>query len=310
MRRAALKESRVTDGSARFTLEEFEAIQLAALDATGDEALGLHLAEYTTDAAFDVVGHLLAHAPTLRDALRLGTEFSGIVFDDGHLVLDEEVDVARLKHAFRRISPRAARMHAEFALGGFARMIRMFVGPGASFSGAFFEHPAPAHRREYRGLFDGAERFGQDHTGLEFPRALLDVRALHHHPRLYSLFRAEARLAQDLLERGVGYAHRVRVYLSARPPDRLPNMDVAARELGLSVRSLRRRLSEEGVCYRDLVQSTLEAAAIHLLSSPRQSVQETAQATGFADASTFQRAFKQWTGCTPTEFRRKLSSAS
>jgi AraC-like DNA-binding protein len=307
--KAGVTAERLADGVERFGLDEFERMQLLALDLTGDEALGLHLAESSSEAAFDLLGHLVSHAPTLREGVGLCSQFSTLLLDDSHLILEEHLDTARLRTDFRRTSPRADRMHAEFTVAGLYRLIRIFTGPTASIGGAYFEHPAPAHQHEYRRLFEGAEKFGQQFTGIEFPRALLDGKQLHQHLRLYSLLHAEAHRALDTLAREKGHADRLKRYLMARPPSRIPNMNVAARELGMSVRSLRRRLAEEGVSYRELVQATLEEAATRLLQTPGRSVQETAHATGFSDSTAFHRAFKQWTGVTPTEFKRRSPDA-
>ncbi len=308
LQRAGVTAERLADGLGRFELHEFERMQLLALDMTRDEALGLHLAESASEAAFDVLGHLVSHAPTLREALGLCTQFGGLLVDDARVIVEEQVDVARIRHDFRRASPRADRMYAEFTVAGLSRLLRVFAGPSATVRAAYFEHPAPAHRHEYRRVFDGAEKFGQEFTGIEFPRALLDGSQLHQQPRLYSLLQAEAHRTLDTLTRGRGDADRIRRYLTARPPRRIPKMDVAARELGMSVRSLRRRLAAEGVSYRELVQATLEEAATHLLRTPGRSVQEAAHETGFSDSTAFHRAFKQWTGVTPTEFQRRVSA--
>src|SRR5690349_24986714 len=61
--RAGVSDERLSDGSERFDAEEFDAIQRLALDLTGDEAFGLHLAEQVSEAAFDLLGHLISHAP-------------------------------------------------------------------------------------------------------------------------------------------------------------------------------------------------------------------------------------------------------
>jgi AraC-like DNA-binding protein len=308
--RAGVSEERLADSDERFTFQEVDALQRLALDLTGDEALGLHLAEHASEAAFDLFGHLISHAPTLREALDLCSQFGTLLFGDAQLTLDERVDVASVRHFFRRTSPRGDRMHTEFTIAGLLRLIRMMAGPGASVSVAYFEHVAPVHRHEYHRVFRGAERFSQEFTGIEFPRTLLDVRQLHQHPHLYSLLRAEAHRSLDALAHGMGHVARLRRYLLGRPPCRIPNMDVAARELGMSVRSLRRRLAEEGMSYRALVQSTLEEAAAHVLRTPGRSVQDAAQATGFSDTAAFHRAFKQWTGVTPSEFQRRSPASA
>jgi AraC-like DNA-binding protein len=308
LRKALLSDCRLSDADARFTLDEFDAVQRVALDLTGDEALGLHFAEHASEAAFSILGHLVAVAPTLRDALALIPPFGGLLFGDTHQTVEECVDVATIRHEFHRTSARADRMHAEFAIAGFARLIRIFAGPTARISGAYFEHASPAHRPEYCRVFQGAERFNQTLTSIEFPRKLLDVRQLHHDPRLFGVLRAEARRTIDTASRGARHADRLKHYLAARPASRIPTMDVAARELGMSVRSLRRRLAEEGVSYRAILQTVLEEAAIHALQTPGRSVQEAADATGFSDSTAFHRAFKQWTGVTPTEFVRRSSA--
>jgi AraC-like DNA-binding protein len=306
--RAGVSGERLSDSSGRFEAEEFGSMQRLALDMTCDEALGIHLAEHASEAAFDLLGHLVSHAPTLRDAVHLSTQFGMLLFGDTHLVLEEQIGVARIRYDFRRISARSDRMQAEFTVAGLFRLIRIFAGPRARLGGAYFEHSAPSHRHEYRRVFEGAERFNQAFTGIEFQRELLGSRQLHQHPRLYALLRAEAHRTLETLTQGSGHAERLKRYLLARPPRRIPNMDVAARELGMSVRSLRRRLSEEGVSYRALVQQTLEEAAAHALRTPGCSVQEAAHASGFSDSTSFHRAFKQWTGVTPTQFRNRQGS--
>jgi AraC-like DNA-binding protein len=102
---------------------------------------------------------------------------------------------------------------------------------------------------------------------------------------------------------GRGAADQLRRYLLARAPSRIPDPSTAARDLGMSERSLRRRLAAESTSYRDLVRAILETHADHMLRDPKRSIQETAHALGFADAATFHRAFKRWTGRTPKEYR-------
>jgi AraC-like DNA-binding protein len=309
LKAVGLSEERLSNGDERCSLQEFDVIQRAALDMTEDETLGFRLAEHASQAAFAVVGNLVSLAPTLRDALELVSQFGGLLFGETHERIEECIDLARIRHDFPRSSPRVDRMHTEFSVTGLYRMVATFAGPGARISGAYFEHAAPAHHAEYRRIFEGAERFNQSFTGIEFPRKLLDVRQLHHDPRLFALLHAEARRSIDTVERRPTHTERLKRYLSSRPACRIPNMVVVARELGMSVRSLRRRLAEEGVSYRALVQATLEEAAIQALQTPGRSVQEAAVATGFSDSTAFHRAFKQWTGVTPTQFQRRTASA-
>ena len=307
LQNSQLDEERLTDPFGRFEFEEYEALQTRALDLTRDEALGLHIVEHGSEAAFDLLARLVPHAPTLRDAVGLCAQFGALLLSSTHVVLEEEIDVARIRYAFRRQSPRVDRMHAEIVVTGFCRLVRVFAGKKVPLRRASFEHPAPHYRAEYMRIFSGAERFDQAFTGIEFERTLLDARHLHQQPRIYSLLREEAHRVLDSLATGASHADRVRQYLMAQPSSRIPKMHVAAGALGMSARSLRRRLAAEGVSYRELVHEKLKEAATHVLRTPGGSVQEAARVAGYSDSAAFHRAFKQWTGVTPTEFRARLA---
>lgn len=80
-------------------------------------------------------------------------------------------------------------------------------------------------------------------------------------------------------------------------------MAEAARALGLSTRSLRRRLSEEGQSFRTLIQLMQREVACRLLRNPDFTLQQIAARLDFADTASFCRTFKRWQGVTAMEFR-------
>lgn len=86
--------------------------------------------------------------------------------------------------------------------------------------------------------------------------------------------------------------------------DASPDMPALARHLNLGERTLRRRLAELGVSYRELFDRARHERAVELLQRSTEPVHEVALATGFEDARNFRRAFKRWTGTPPSESRR------
>ena len=305
LRPLKIDPARLTEADGRFDPEEFARLQMHAMDLTRDEALGFHIAERTPDSAFDLIGHLVSHAPTLREALGLCAQFQRLIMDDTHITLSETGATATLHYQFGRTFERSDRMQAEFVVAAFLRFVRVFGGPSVAPQVASFEHARPAHHAEYVRLFGEVARFSQSETKLTFDRALLDRAQLHQNPGLYSVLRAQAERVLERVARGTRPADQVGRYLRARPPAKIPDLSTAAKDLGLSARSLRRRLAEDATSYRSLVRATLEASAGHMLLNPMHSIQETAHAMGFSNVGAFHRAFKRWTGMTPAQYRER-----
>ncbi len=96
------------------------------------------------------------------------------------------------------------------------------MAPARSVLSVCFEHPRPAHHREYARIFGGAERFGQSFTGVSFPRTLLDRPQLHSHGELSAVLRLEAERSLRRLSPDRDEAERLRQYLLVQRPASLP----------------------------------------------------------------------------------------
>jgi AraC-like DNA-binding protein len=81
-----------------------------------------------------------------------------------------------------------------------------------------------------------------------------------------------------------------------------------ARELGMSERTLRRRLAESGVAFQSVLDGLKKNRALELLANPQMSVEQIAFAVGFTDPHNFRRAFRRWTGSTPGTLRKDMST--
>jgi AraC-like DNA-binding protein len=151
--------------------------------------------------------------------------------------------------------------------------------------------------------FGGVERFGTSFTGIELSAGALDRPHLHQDIELHTLVLAQAERRLQQRTRGKRCAERASALLRAAPSTKFLDMDSLARKLGLSVRSLRRRLEEEGTSYRELTQDLVHEQACALLRDPALTLQGVAHALGFADSTSFHRAFRRRAGLTPVQYR-------
>src|SRR5262249_33306887 len=145
----------------------------------------------------------------------------------------------------------------------------------------------------------------QPFTGMVFDASLLASTQIHGDAELHATLvdRAEQRTSRPPAS-SVAYAERVRRHVMKSPAGGRHDMEAVARALGLSARSLGRRLSEEGVTFREVVDGALAALAKRLIADGSRPIEAAAYEMGFSHPSAFHRAFKRWTGATPASVRR------
>ena len=173
-----------------------------------------------------------------------------------------------------------------------------------------FCHAAPSDRHEHESFFDCEVRFGAAYDGLEFHRDTLAI----------PLPGADEELSQFLLEHLRAIAGdppatagtlegRVRQAICKRLGNQTLAMAALAQELGMSTRTLRRRLLEQRTSYHDILDRVRRELADELLCDPDHKLSEIAFLLGFSDASAFHRAYVRWTGKTPASRRRASARA-
>jgi AraC-like DNA-binding protein len=301
---AHLELSLLDDPNARVEGDAYDRLQELALDLTGDPALGVHMVERVSPSAFHVVGFLSNHCATLRQAIDLFARYRQLLSDAPPPSLVEEGDEAILTcHFVAGGSERSARMRAEFGVASITRTALMVLGVPEPPRLVELTHAAPPYASEVERVLGCPVRYGADAVRLHFARALLDAARLHSNPELLRLLehQAERNLAQLVTPRRL--STRVRAAVLDGADGTRPSMTAMARRLGLSERSLRRRLHEEGVTYAEVLEQALAELARRLLEDAQLTIQEIADRLGFSEASAFHRAFKRWTGLTPKQFR-------
>jgi AraC-like DNA-binding protein len=303
LRAAELDECFLDEPESR--VPRYEAYRLCevALDLTGDPAFGLHWAERLSEHAFVPISHLIAHSSSLRQGFELLARFSQLLSDHADYAIYERGDTIAL-HCLplEGESPRLKRTVAEMLVAGFWRLIRPYRVESRT-PAVSFAYAAPLHLAEYTRVFEGVARFEQPFTGIVFDRALLSVPSRAKDDDVRDALEAVAERRLLRLTKDAPYAMRVRELLVREGWPHRTDMKSVARALGLSVRSLRRRLDAEDKSYNDVLNEALAIVAKDLIRDERRTTQEIAFAMGFSDTSAFYRAFKRWTGTTPSTCR-------
>ncbi|MBF9035987.1 helix-turn-helix domain-containing protein [Rhodobacterales bacterium HKCCE2091] len=167
-----------------------------------------------------------------------------------------------------------------------------------------FSHAAPDDIRDFEAHFRCPVRFGSDRDGLAISAATLQAGNRLGDAAVSEFLdgHLERELAAVPADRALEPV--VRAEIERALSDGVPGLGDVARRMGMSVRTLQRRMAEEGIVYRDLAERTRLALAERLLGDTDYALSEVAFLTGYAEQSTFSRAFKRRNGSSPAAWRR------
>jgi AraC-like DNA-binding protein len=303
---AGVTEDLLQDADARIELPVYDRLQELAVEMSGDPALGLHMGEHASLGAFHLVGHIAAQCRTIREVIDVFFRFYRIVTDVPPPQLVDEGDRVRIVYQYQKTKPVCNRLRSEFIMTRFLVIGRMFAGPNESPEEVWFEHSAPSYVAEYRRIFEGRARFDKPSTGMVLARELLDREQRYADPRLYAVLRDKAEEALRRLDRGATLGERIKDLVLCRVLEAKPSLGDAAREVGMTPRALRRRLEAEGTSFAAVVDEARAELARRILGESTTTIQEAAYRLGFAEVSSFHRAFRRWTGMTPAAYRASL----
>jgi AraC-like DNA-binding protein len=279
------------------------------VELTGCNHFGLLVGERFDLKQFGPLGQLMRHCPTVGEALR--TLVMHLHLQDrgaAPVLLATEPGCIALGYSiYRRETPAVAQIQD----GGIAIAHRLLVelsGPSWRPKRVQFAHGRPRSTAAYRRLFGPAVIFDAEVSGVVFDASWL-ARPIEGADA--TLHRLLVKAIRDAEANGpMGFAERVRSVLHQAVLSGTASAGSLARVFGIGERTLRRRLAFEGVNLQQLIGQTRLALAQQLLQNTGLSIAEIAAALHYADANIFSRAFRQWAGCSPSEWRSSVPKGS
>jgi AraC-like DNA-binding protein len=279
--------------------------------ATNDPSIGIRAGLGVEPGELETMELAARCCATFREGILCSARYIHLINEAADVSLVESGDVALWR--FRVTDGvRQARAANDFVLACAAKFSRRYAGIATPPHEVHFMHDPPADLSPYA-RFRSTLRFGMPHNGFVFDRRHLDRPMARANEDLREAFETYARELSERL--GPGSSSRGRVRARARDVvvDQLRRgemcMEAVAASLAMSVPTLRRRLEDEGTTFSDLVDEIRRELAEQLLRDPRRTISEIAFMLGFSHAPAFHKAFRRWTGSTPSEHRAKTTSA-
>ncbi|MEM6490576.1 MAG: helix-turn-helix domain-containing protein, partial [Pseudomonadota bacterium] len=170
-----------------------------------------------------------------------------------------------------------------------------------------FAHEAPSRRAAHEAFFRCPIRYGADGDALAIPTDVADKPNRLGDQGVSAFLDAHLDDELNQLATDDDWDGRIRAQIAEALSDGPPSIAEVARRLGVSTRTLQRRLSENGVAFQILRDGARRDLAETLLRKTQYGLSEVAFLTGFSEQSSFNRAFKRWNGQTPAAFRQAVT---
>jgi AraC-like DNA-binding protein len=301
VRRAGIPHSRFTEAKPQGTTAEYFALWRAAGESGGGPDLGLRAGSSTLPNHQSVATLAALHSPTLGEGLKKLARYKRLVCPE-EVTIDVRRGEARLRFEWILADTEPPPMLIDCI---FASIVALAArGTGKPLRPRRIELTRPrAHEAVLRKHFGCDIEFDAAFDLLVFDEAALAMPLVTHNAQLLALIvpGLETALEETRSERTL--ADDVRAALSQTICGERPAVEKVAKSLGMSPRTMQRRLGELGTTYQELLDQVRHRSARRLLASTDLGAAEVAFLLGFEELNSFTRAFHAWEGTTPVRWR-------
>jgi AraC-like DNA-binding protein len=278
----------------------YDLLERAAGD--DDHALPFRYGEAIEPDDVGALGLAMKTAATVDDALQRLIRYLLVLTDTLAYEFVDQASGRTFALTRRPHHRRGAALANECALAAVTTMMRRSTGAELTPREVTFRHTAPPDDGPHRSFFGCPVRFDADRNAIELDRATLATPTLLADEGLSEYLLAQLdELRSRASDRSI--VDDVRGAVADSLPDGQPSKTQVARRLGMSERTLHRRLAEQGESFQTIATQARRDAAESLLRSDTHNLAEVAYLTGFSDQAAFTRAFKRWTSHTPAAYR-------
>lgn len=291
------------DPAARLPLADFVAIVRRAIKLTGAPWLGWEFGATLTLSSHGFLGYAAMSSETLRDALELAVRYFRTRTTMVDLQLEVEGDTAILQIdelvSLNDLQP----FLVESLFSSFHYMGLKLLGDIPIEGELRMAFPESEYYARMKALIPVPVLFDSAYNQMRFPASRLDQRLRFADPRLAKMAEAQCEEEMENIKSPPKLLNKVRRIILTQS-GRFPSVDQAASDLHMSSRTLKRKLQQLGTSYQKILDDLRKGLAVEYLTQTEITVDDIAVQLGYSDASNFARAFRRWTGRSPSDYRR------
>lgn len=281
-------------------IDIYEALIRYADSKLQNTCLGFEFGQCMDAERWGILGYISYTAPTFQVVLEKQQKYQCLVGNFG-LPINEYGD----EFSWLKWLPAYQCSHhvVEAVLTGWVAMARKVSDSQIPLMRLYFQHECQGDLQDYLDYFQCDVRFNCEFNGLAVANSVFSFELNQHNPIVHESL---INKADNIIEKHINASllETITQYIQNQLPFGLPEIEQTAEYFCMSVRTLQRRLGEYSLTYRNLLDDARKKLAIRYLTNTNTELIYIAQLLGFAEQSSFQRAFKRWTDETPNAFRR------
>jgi AraC-like DNA-binding protein len=311
-RGTSFNESLLNTPEARISVDEYLDMWKAAAIMSKDACFGLHFGDAAGNMQRgNILCAVMMNCPTVEEGIGRFIRYYCLMSDLIKPLLRLEGEHSRFTWTTEIADVKSDLHLQDSLLVMLASVLRCLAGDRARIVEARLEHVQPKESEDYRLIFDAPVLFGQSNTELIIDRQILAEPVFMANG---ALLRAYEKVAEAFLQKISStriWTTKVLTSLGREMFDGdKPSIEMVAGDLAVSTRNLQYRLKEEGTTFQKLLNHVRKELAIAYMSKSDVSLFDIAFLLGFSEQSSFNHAFRKWTGMRPSEYRNKAISAS
>ncbi len=276
-----------------------------AMRALRDPGFPIAVASRLCPSDYSVIGFACMTRASLRDALAQAVRYTRLWGDASRWDVGEREGTAALTLVCDAPGRLGLRCNTECALAEMLNAARAVSGREFIPREVRFRHAAPPDTRSHQAFFRSPLRFDAPADEIRFDPRLLEAPLVQADAALAAFFQRYLDVRLRRLTPPESLAGRLEAVLAEETRHGAPTLEAAAKRLGTSSRTLRRRLHEEGTSFHEVLDGVRCELAKGYVADPRVPLGEVGFLLGFSEPSAFHRAFKRWMGTTPLQHRER-----
>jgi AraC-like DNA-binding protein len=301
---AGLDPAAWNDPGSRFDDARLDTAWLRAIELSGDPCIGLRAARYFNPASLQALGFAWLASDSLYDALTRLVRYTRALSTGMELELTLAGNECCLNIGQTNRQPKAVHEILDAFWAGLINLCRISLTDRFTPARLSRYRPEPPCVADFYALFRSPIQFEAAQESMVFRRDDVE-RPLPTSNHL--LARTNEKIVADYLARldDNSFPDKIRARLVEILPSGEMEVELLARDFNLSQRTLQRRLAKAGTSYSELLDEARRVLALRYIGEDRLSIKETTYILGFSEPANFTRAFRRWTGVSPTQYRHR-----